>query len=111
MHGPWASIKAALVQGSYSFLITLGMTLMLEVIYRSLSKITGWYQTSAVISVILCCTPVFIGSWMINVAAGTPEVFRTVILGYVIGVVYSSTYVMGLLKHQRKIARAAKTNN
>lgn len=111
MHGPLAAAKAALVQGSYSFVITLGMTLMLEASYRSLSKLTGWYQTSAVISVVICCAPVFIGSWMINVAAGTPEVFRTVILGYVIGAVYSSTYVTGLLKHRRKIARAAKTNN
>ncbi len=110
-HGPAAAIKAALVQGSYSFGITLGMTLMLEASYRTLSKLTGWYQTSAVISVVICCAPVFIGSWMINVAAGTPEVFRTVILGYIIGAVYSSTYVTGLLKHRRKIARAVKANN
>ena len=111
MHGPLVAFKAAMVQGSYSFVITLGMTLMLEASYRTLSKLTGWYQASAVASVIICCAPVFIGSWMINVAAGTPEVFRTVILGYVIGTVYSSTYVSGLLKHRRKIARAAKIDN
>lgn len=84
---------------------------MLEASYRALSKLTGWYHISAAVSVVICCAPVFIGSWMINVAAGTPEVFRTVVLGYIIGTVYSSTYVTGLLKHRRKIARAAKTNN
>ena len=98
MHGPTAAVKAAMVQGSDSFVITLGMTLMLEASYRTLSKLTGWYQASAVASVIICCAPVFIGSWLVNVAAGTPEIFETVILGYVIGMFFSTTYVIGLHK-------------
>jgi len=101
MHGPQSAVKAAVVQGSYSFLITLGMTLMLEAMYRFLVKLTGLYRTSAVVTVILCCAPVFIGSWLINVAAGTPEIFETVILGYVIGAVYNSSYVFGLFKKRR----------
>ena len=101
MHGPQAAIKAACVQGSYSFIITLGMTLMLEAVYRFFIKLTGMYWLSAVMTVVLCCAPVFIGSWMINVAAGTPEVFETVILGYVIGALYSSSYVFGLLKKSK----------
>jgi hypothetical protein len=98
MHGPQAAIKAAWVQGAYSFLVTLGMTLMLEAMYRSLLRLTGLYWFSGFITVIICCALVFTGSWMLNVAAGTPEVFETVILGYVIGVIYSSSYVFGLLK-------------
>jgi hypothetical protein len=98
MHGTQAAIKAALVQGSYSFLITLGMTLMLESMYRFLYKFTNSYWLSAVVSVFLCCAPVFIGSWVLNVAAGTPEVFNTVILGYLLGAVYSATYVRALIK-------------
>lgn len=102
MHGPHAAVKAACVQGSYSFMITLGMTLMLEAVYRTLSQITGWYWFSGMATVVVCCAPVFIGSWMINVAAGTPEIFETVILGYVIGTTYSSTYVFGLLKKSKR---------
>ncbi len=98
MHGPQAAIKAACVQGSYSFFITLGMTLMLDAMYRSLLKLTGLYLFSGFITVIICCSLVFAGSWMLNVAAGTPEIFETVILGYVIGAIYSLTYVFGLLR-------------
>jgi len=101
MHGPQAAVKAACVQGSYSFVITLGMTLMLEATYRFFMKLTGWQWLSAFTTVVLCCAPVFIGSWMINVAAGTPEIFETVILGYVIGAVYSTSYVFGLLKKSK----------
>jgi hypothetical protein len=98
MHGTQAAVKAACVQGSYSFLITLGITLMLESMYRFLLNLTDLYRVSAVATVLICCTPVFIGSWMVNVAAGTPEVFETVILGYLLGAAYSSIYVLGLLK-------------
>ncbi|MFT4636460.1 MAG: hypothetical protein ACI9OI_002262 [Chitinophagales bacterium] len=98
MHGPQAALKAAFVQGLYSFLITLVMTLMLEALYRLLLKLTGLYWFSAVVTVVFCCLPVFIGSWVLNLAAGTPEVFETVILGYVIGAIYSCSYVLGLVK-------------
>ena len=98
MHGPAPAVKAALVQGSYSFLITLGMTLMIETMYRFFVKLTACYWLSAVATVALSCAPVFIGSWMVNVAAGTPEIFETVILGYVIGLIYTSSYVYGLTK-------------
>lgn len=102
MHGPVLAVKAACVQGSYSFLVTLGMTLLLEGIYRFLFSKTGLQWFSGVLTVILSCAPVFIGSWMVNAAAGTPEIFETVILGYVIGTIYSSSYVYGLLrKHQQ----------
>ncbi|MBL4673793.1 MAG: hypothetical protein JKX81_16155 [Arenicella sp.] len=97
-HGPQAAIKAACVQGAYSFLVTLGMTLMLEAMYRSLLKLTGFYWFSSFVTVIICCALVFTGSWTLTVAAGTPEVFETVILGYFIGAMYSSSYVFGLLK-------------
>jgi hypothetical protein len=98
MHGSQAAIKAGLVQGSYSFLITLCMTLMLESMYRFLFKSTGWYWFSSIVTVVLCCAPVFVGSWMLNLAAGTPEVFNTVILGYILGATYSASYVRGLTK-------------
>ena len=98
MHGPVVAFKAACVQGSYSFFITLCMTLMLEVLYKFFMKISGRQIVSAVCTIIFTCAPVFIGSWMINVVAGTPEIFNTVVLGYLIGAAYSASYVIGLLK-------------
>ena len=49
-------------------------------------------------TVVVACSVVFSGSWIVNVAAGTPEVFRTVILGYIVGAFYSVSYVLGLAK-------------
>ena len=101
MHGPLIAVKAACVQGSYSFLVTLGMTLLLEGMYRFFVKLIVWRWLSGACTVIFSCAPVFIGSWMVNLAAGTPEIFETVILGYVIGTIYSSSYVFGLIKKGR----------
>ena len=98
MHGSVVALKAACVQGSYSFFITLGMTLLLEVMYTFFKNLTGRQGIGAILTVIVSCAPVFIGSWLVNVAAGTPEVFNTVILGYVVGTAYSTAYVVGLLK-------------
>ena len=96
MYGKLIALKAGVVQGSYSFLITLFMTLMLEGLHRALSRKIDNYLLVNWITIISCCTLVFSGSWAINVLAGTPEIFRTVILGYIIGGLFSITYVFGL---------------
>jgi hypothetical protein len=101
MHGPSVAIKAACVQGAYSFFVTLGMTLMLEAMFTLFKRLTGAPLVSAFSAVIFSCTPVFVGSWMINAAAGTPEIFETVALGYVLGAVYCSSYTLGLLKENK----------
>jgi len=98
MHGLPAAIKAAIVQGTYSFFITLCMTLLIEVLFRFLRGILPSVWLASVLTVLFSCTPVFIGSWLVNAAAGTPEIFKTVILGYVIGFFFSTTYVIGLHK-------------
>lgn len=98
MHGSFIALKAACVQGSYSFVVTLFMTIMLEVMYKLCIKLTGKRAISAIFTVIVTCIPVFVGSWMVNLVAGTPEIFNTVILGYVVGAAYSITYIVGLLK-------------
>ena len=96
MYGKLVALKAALVQGSYSFLITLFMTLMLEALHRTLSRRISNRVLSSWLTIIICCSLVFSGSWIVNVIAGTPEIFRTVILGYIIGGLFSITYVFGL---------------
>lgn len=97
MHGFPVAMKSAAVQGAYSFFITLGMTLMIEAMFRFFRQVLSVWLASA-LTIIASCAPVFVGSWLVNVAAGTPEIFRTVILGYVIGLFFSTTYVIGLHK-------------
>ena len=96
MYGKMVALKAGLVQGSYSFLITLFMTLMLEGLHKVLSRYINNRAIVAWLTIITCCAVVFSGSWIVNVIAGTPEVFRTVILGYIIGGSFSIIYVLGL---------------
>lgn len=98
MHGLPIAARSATVQGTYSFFITLGMTLMIEAMFRLFRRVLPSIWLASVLTIIFSCTPVFIGSWLVNVAAGTPEIFRTVILGYVIGLFFSTTYVIGLQK-------------
>lgn len=102
MHGVEAAIKAACVQGSYSFVLTLIMTLLIEGIYRHLFKLFSHSLLVIWGTVLLCCAIIFSTSWWVNATAGTPEIFDTVILGYVIGGIYTTIYVHALA-HGRTI--------
>lgn len=97
-HGHWVALKAACVQGSYSFVLTLCMTLLLEGMFKVMSR---WFENRLVINwvtIVTCCALIFSGSWIVNLMAGTPEILQTVILGYIIGGAYSASYVYGLAK-------------
>ena len=105
MHGNYAAVKAACVQGSYSFLLTFLMTILIELLYRVSWAITKVDLLSKVLTIVVTCSIIFSASWWVNVLAGTPEIFNTVILGYVVGGVFTASYVIGLAgererKHQ-----------
>ena len=95
-HGVMTAVKAGIVQGSYSFVLTLCMTLLLEFVFKLNNRIFNKTQLINWSTIIICCVAVFSVSWGVNAAAGTPEILRTVILGYVIGSFYIITYVHGL---------------
>lgn len=99
-HGSMIALKAACVQGSYSFLLTLCMTVLLEAMFRFNSRVFSRQHLINWSTIVVCCVLIFSGSWIINVAAGTPEIFRTVILGYVVGGIYSASYVFSLARGQ-----------
>lgn len=99
-YGQMVAVKAACVQGGYSFLLTLCMTMLLEGMFRFNSRVLRARNLINWSTIVICCAIVFSGSWAINVAAGTPEVFRTVMLGYVFGAIYSTSYVFGLARDQ-----------
>ena len=106
MHGMGAGLKAACVQGGYSFTLTFFMTILVEGIFRIVSRISVIQGLINWITIIITCAIIFSTSWWINVMAGTPEIFNTVILGYIIGGIYSASYVYGLARAQRNIASA-----
>ena len=99
-HGLMLAVKAGFVQGSYSFILTLCMTMLLEGIFRVNSKIFNKENFINWSTIIISCTAVFSVSWGVNAAAGTPEILRTVILGYIIGGIYSISYVYGLARSE-----------
>lgn len=98
MHGKESAIKAGITQGLYSFTLTFFMTLLIETIYKVMMRLSPNKLVAAAATVVLCCTVVFSGSWYINYLAGTPEIFNTVVLGYVLGGLYAIAYTIVLAK-------------
>lgn len=99
-HGIMAAMKSGVVQGSYSFILTLCMTLLLECVFKISNRVFNQILLVNWTTIIVCCTAVFSLSWAVNAAAGTPEILRTVILGYIIGGLYIVTYVYGLARSE-----------
>ena len=102
MHGIPAAVKAACVQGGYSFTLTFIMTMLIELLYRVASRISRSEIVTNTMTIVSTCGVIFSTSWWVNVMAGTPEIFDTVILGYVVGGVYTAYYVLSLSKAQMR---------
>lgn len=94
-HSVVAGLKAACVQGGYSFVLTLCLTMLIEWLHM---RFRSWLGpgVSLLLTVLLTCALLFSSSWWINVLAGTPEVLATVLPGYVIGGMYTLSYSLGL---------------
>jgi len=99
-HGIGMGLRAGCVQGSYSFLLTLIMTGLIESLFVLSSRVFTKRNVIIWSTIVCSCSLIFSTSWSINVLAGTPEVLRTVILGYIVGGIYSTTYVYGLARFQ-----------
>lgn len=98
MHGQIAALKAAFTQGGYSFLLTFFMTMGIESVYRMANIQIGHPRLVKLLTVSVVCVFLYVSSWWVNVMAGTPEIFSTVILGYIVGTLYTALYVQGLSK-------------
>lgn len=96
MHGQAAALKAACVQGSYSFALTFVMTVLIESLYGLADRIFDAALANKIFTIVITCAIIFSTSWWVNVMAGTPEIFNTVILGYIVGGLYTISYVFGL---------------
>ena len=101
-HGTFIAIKAACTQGSYSFILTFLMTMLIEVIYRSVFKLFNNDFLITWLTILLTCAFIFTASWFVNLLAGTPEIFKTVVLGYFVGGTYSIVYVYSLAQLSKR---------
>ena len=96
-HGLDAAMMAACVQGSYSFVLTFVMTILVEGVFRLFVLRINSHWIINLSTVISSCAIIFSMSWWVNAISGTPEIFNTVILGYIIGFIYCVIYVRGLM--------------
>jgi len=87
--GDEAALKAALVQGGYSFVLTFLMTHVTQWLYCYTGGLV--WLTTLLSSVLLLIT-----AYAIHVIAGTPEVGLTIAPGFTIGTVYTAFFVVYL---------------
>ena len=91
-HGSGAAMKAAIVQGGYSFVLTCLLSLLIEFLYQRYSH---WRYGVVLIGVVVCCL-LYSLSWGINVLAMTPEILWTILPGAVISTLFTISYLLGL---------------
>ncbi|MFT4633854.1 MAG: hypothetical protein ACI9BC_002882 [Crocinitomicaceae bacterium] len=108
-HGTEMGVMAGLIQGSYSFVLTLSMTIVMEYLMRMLAGFAG----RQVITVGMVSVGTFAVAYSIQWLNSTPEILLTIIPGFLIGAVYSGVYVAGLsaldVMQDAKTASAAKS--
>lgn len=93
-YGITIGFKAGVVQGTYSFALTLSTTILMEVLWAGLQTSKG--QTILTMSITIAIT--FITAYLINWVFGTPEILLTIFPGFLIGIFYTAFYVMTLSK-------------
>lgn len=89
-YGEAAALKAAITQGSYSFSITLVLTLLMEYLYRR--------SQSVLLTALPTSLMLYISSYTVNYLAGTPEILMTILPGAIISTIYAIAYSLGLSK-------------
>lgn len=93
-HSVEMGVRAGLLQGTYSLLLTFSSTLLMERLYARLQHLAAavWLSMLAM-AVVLWTVP-----WIIHLLAGTPSILMTVLPGFFIGCVYSLIYLLSLRK-------------
>lgn len=91
-HGMSIAVRSGLIQGTYSLILTFAMTLVTEWLMGKL----GRYPLGSILTVVLISTVLFCTAFAIHYLVGTPEILMTILPGFVIGLVYTSVYVVGL---------------
>lgn len=95
-HGLTMGLRAGALQGSYSFFLTLGMTLVMEHLMMRFSHLAA----RTVLTVFIVSAVAFSVAYSIHWLNSTPEILLTILPGFLIGAIYSTIYVSGLQKLQ-----------
>ncbi len=101
VYGGWAAyansehptmvwLRAAIVQGSTSFGITLTITLLALYAYKR----AGQGRRGIAIGWLISATMMAIIPSLLHMAAGTPNILHTILPGLIIGSVYLFTYLL-----------------
>lgn len=99
-HGADMALRAALTQGSYSFVITLILTGLMEWLFSCLSdwpKHRRFYG-----STIPVCLLLYFSSYSVNYLAGTPNILLTILPGAILSTLYAFSYIGALAKIEKK---------
>lgn len=85
-----AGWKAAAIQGGYSFLLTTGMTLLMDYFLRIFRHTPRAVLKTIITISALCFTVAYGAHWF----AETPEILMTIFPGFSIGLAYTTAYVI-----------------
>lgn len=84
----------ALVQGSFSFVLTMTLTLLIERLFGQLGRnLTGASTTFALASLFMFST-----AYALQFLAGAPHILMTILPGWAIGSVYAGAYTTALFR-------------
>lgn len=99
-HGTGEGLKSALVQGSFSFTITLMLNAIMEFLYGRFHRVKGGVFMTGVAA----CLLLYSASYSINYLAGTMNIIKTILPG----AIFSTVYIVGYLKTISVIASQNK---
>ena len=96
-HGTHEGVKSALVQGGFSFTITLIINVLIEVLYKRFKDVSAGQWITAVIA----CITLYCASYGVNYIAGTMNIIKTILPGAVM----STFYIVGYVKTVHHLAK------
>lgn len=88
--GPAAAGLASVVQGSYSFALTMALTYLIETLLDGLGRTPLALAGVVAIAAALLFAVAFVLQWL----AATPCILATILPGWVIGTGYATVYTM-----------------
>ena len=90
-------MRAGLIQGSYSLVLTLSTTLLMEYLLTSFQSVKG----QAVLTILITSVITFVTAFAIHWLFGTPEILMTIAPGFFIGALYTVFYVFSVNRLNR----------
>lgn len=91
-HGMAPAMKAAFVQGGYSFVLTFLLSLLIEWLFLRWGH---WRYGVPMVGLLICCF-LYSVSWGVNFLAMTPEILWTILPGAFISTIFTISYLLGL---------------